>query len=127
MALQNDPAGYSRSEGCRALGVSRSGLYAELLKPQRPRQLQDRQLSKELSALFAQSRGTYGSRRLQQMLVRQAIFCGRNRILRLMSQLRLQVVQKRRFRPITTQSRHAEPIAPNRLKQLIWSRKRRQP
>jgi putative transposase len=118
MALQNDPAGYSRSESCRALGVSRSGFYAEALKAQRPRRLQDQKLSKELSALFAQSRSTYGSRRLQHMLARQAIYCGRNRILRLMSQLRLQVLQKRRFRPLTTQSRHPEPIAPNRLKQL---------
>ena len=118
MALQNDPAGYSRSESCRALGLSRSGFYAQAMKAQRPRRLQDQKLSKELSALFAQSRSTYGSRRLQQLLARQAIYCGRNRILRLMSQLRLQVLQKRRFRPLTTQSRHPEPIAPNRLKEL---------
>ena len=118
MALQNDPAGYSRSESCRALGVSRSGFYAQALKAQRPRRLQDQKLSKELCALFAQSRSTYGSRRLQRMLARQAIYCGRNRILRLMSQLRLQVLQKRRFRPLTTQSRHFEPLAPNRLKEL---------
>ena len=118
MALQNDPAGYSRSESCRALGVSRSGFYAEALKAQRPRRLQDQKLSKELSALFVQSRSTYGSRRLQHMLARQAIYCGRNRILRLMSQLQLQVLQKRRFRPLRTQSPHPEPIAPNRLKQL---------
>jgi putative transposase len=31
----------------------------------------------------------------------------------------LQAVQKRCFRPQTTQSRHDEPIAPNRLKDLI--------
>ena len=118
MALQNDPAGYSRSESCRALGGSRSGFYAQALMAQRPRRRQDQKLSKELFALFAQSRGTYGSRRLQRMLARQAIYCGRNRILRLMRQLRLQVLQKRRFRPLTTQSRHPEPLAPNRLKQL---------
>jgi putative transposase len=117
-ALQKDAFGYSRSESCRALGVSRSGLYAQLSKAQRPRRLQDGQLTKEISVLFTQSRGTYGSRRLQQMLARRAIHCGRNRILRLMSQLGLQVVQKRRFRPTTTQSRHDEPLAPNRLNQL---------
>jgi putative transposase len=117
-SLQKGGWGYSRSESCRALGVSRSGLYAQLSKPQRPRAVQDRQLSQELCALFTQSRETYGSRRLQQMLGRQAIRCGRNRILRLMKELGLQVVQKRRFRPRTTQSRHHEPIAPNRLNQL---------
>jgi putative transposase len=116
--LEKDGSGYSRSESCRALGLSRSGLYAQLSKLQRPRRVQDRQLSQELCALFAQSRATYGSRRLQQMLGRQAIHCGRNRILRLMRVLGLQVVQKRRFRPTTTHSRHDEPIAPNRLNQL---------
>jgi transposase InsO family protein len=30
----------------------------------------------------------------------------------------LQALQKRRFRPQTTQSRHTEPIAPNRFKEL---------
>jgi len=35
-----------------------------------------------------------------------------------MGQLRLQPVQKRRWRPRTTQSVHCEPIAPNRLDQL---------
>jgi putative transposase len=117
-SLQKDGSTYSRSESCRALGVSRSGLYAQLSKPQRPRRLQDRQLSQQLSVVFAQSRATYGSRRLQQMLARRTIRCGRNRILRLMRELGLQVVQKRRWRPRTTQSRHHEPIAPNRLNQL---------
>ena len=117
-SLQKDGSTYNRSESCRALGVSRSGLYAQLSKPQRPRRLQDRQLSQQLCVLFAQSRATYGSRRLQQMLARRTIRCGRNRILRLMRELGLQVVQKRRLRPRTTQSRHHEPIAPNRLNQL---------
>jgi transposase InsO family protein len=36
----------------------------------------------------------------------------------------LQALQKRRFRPQTTQSRHAEPIAPNRLKELIQAPQR---
>jgi putative transposase len=110
--------GYSRSQSCRLLGVCRSGLYAHRSKFQRPRRVEDRQLSQQLRALFTQSRNTYGSRRLQQMLARQAIRCGRNRILRLMKELEFQVLQKRRFRPRTTQSRHQEPIAPNRLNQL---------
>ena len=52
------------------------------------------------------------------MLRRQGIHCGRTRLVRLMRQLGLQPVQKRRSRPRTTQSVHREPIAPNRLNQL---------
>ena len=49
------------------------------------------------------------------MLHRQGIQCGKNRICRLMKKQGLKPVQKRRFRPQTTQSRQAEPIAPHRL------------
>ena len=116
--LQGAPDSYSRSELCRALGVSRSGLYDHGAKAQRPRCLQDKELAKEIELLFTQSRCTYGARRLQQMLRREGIRCGRNRLVRLMRELGLHAVQKRRFRPKTTQSSHDEPIAPNRLNQL---------
>jgi putative transposase len=44
--------------------------------------------------------------------------CGKERILRLRKRHGLRALQKRRFRPRTTQSRHEEPIAVNRLKGL---------
>jgi len=111
--LHGGPESYSRSELCRALGVSRSGLYDHGVKAQRPRCLQDKELAKEIELLFSQSRCTYGARRLQQMLRRKAIRCGRNRLVRLMRGLGLRAVQKRRFRPKTTQSSHQEAVAPN--------------
>ena len=101
-SLQSEPECYSRRELCRTFGVSRSGLYAQGAKAQRPRRLQDQQLAIEIEFHFHQSRCTYGARRLQQMLRRKAIRCGRNRLLRLMGELGLQAVQKRRFRPKTT-------------------------
>lgn len=112
------PHCYGRAELCRAFGVSRSGLYDHVLKPQGSRRLDDQALAKRLPPIFRQSRRTYGARRLQQALRRQGVYCGRRRLVRLMGQLRLQPVQKRRSRPRTTQSVHREPIAPNRLHQL---------
>ena len=117
--LHGGAESYSRTELCRALGVSRSGLYDHRAKAQRPRRLQDKELAKEIELLFSQSRRTYGARRLQRMLRRKAIRCGRNRLVRLMRELGLQAVQKRRFRPKTTQSSHQVAIAPNRLNQLL--------
>ena len=57
--LHGGPESYSRSELCRALGVSRSGLYDHGAKAQRPRRLQDKELAKEIELLFSQSRRTY--------------------------------------------------------------------
>jgi putative transposase len=52
------------------------------------------------------------------MLSRQGVGCGKERISRLMKERGLKAVQKRRHRPKTTQSRHDQPIAANRLKEL---------
>jgi putative transposase len=116
--MKTEPSCYSITEMCLTLGVSRSGLYDHSQKPQRQRRQQDEQLGEQIVLIFLESRQTYGSRRIQQMLRRQGLYCGKNRICRLMEAQALQPLQKRRFRPKTTQSSHAEPIAPNRLNQL---------
>src|SRR6266436_1764212 len=116
--MKTEQSCYSVAEMCLTLGVSRSGLYDHTQKNQRNRRQQDATLAEQIAVIFVQSRNTYGCRRIQQMLRRQGIQCGKNRIRRLMDEQALQAVQKRRFRPPTTQSRHDQPIAPNRLKEL---------
>jgi putative transposase len=109
---------YSTAELCAALDVSPSGLHTHQRKADGPRRQQDAQLAEQIGMLFLQSRRTYGCRRLRQALRRRALYCGTNRVCRLMRQQGLQARQKRRFRPRTTQSRHDAPIAPNRLAKL---------
>lgn len=116
--MRTEQSCYSVTEMCQALGVSRSGLYDHTQKNQRDRRQEDGALAEQIAVVFLESRNTYGCRRIQQMLRRQGIQCGKNRICRLMEDHGLRAVQKRRFRPQTTQSRHAEPIAPNHLKEL---------
>ena len=93
------PDCYGRAELCRAFGVSRSGLYDHALKPRAPGAFKTRCWPSRSHAIFRQSRRTYGARRLQQVLRRQGIHCGRKRLGRLMSQLGLRPVQKRRSVP----------------------------
>jgi putative transposase len=116
--MKTEPSCYSITEMCLTLGVSRSGLYDHSQKHQGQRRQQDGELAEQIALIFLESRQTYGSRRIQQMLRRQGLYCGKNRICRLMEAQALKPLQKRRFRPKTTQSSHAEPIAPNRLNQL---------
>ncbi len=117
--MKNDQdARYSVVELCWALGVSRSGLYDHEQKPDGERRREDDILAQKISLLFLTGRCTYGWRRIQKGLLREGIACGKKRILRLMRDQELEVIQKRAFRPKTTQSRHDQPIAPNRLKAL---------
>src|SRR5262249_38074386 len=116
--MEQDAAKYSKVELCQALGVSRSGWDHHQLKANCPRRRQDEMLAQKIMGIFDQSRRTYGWRRIAQMLAREGIGCGKERILRLMKQKALRPIQKRRQRPKTTQSRHDKPIAINRLKGL---------
>ena len=108
---------YSRSELCQALEISGSGCLAHFQKKQRPRQQEDQKLLALMEPIFRQSRGTYGSPRICAALRQVGLRCGKNRIHRLMRQQHWKARQKRRFRPRTTDSRHALPIAANRLAQ----------
>ena len=106
---------------CEALLVSRSGYY-DWRKRRRqpgPRQLENTLLRERIREEFARSRQTYGSPRLAH-----ALGCPgrRNRIARLMRLERIFARQRSKYRPVTTDSRHSGPIAPNRLQGLAIQR-----
>lgn len=99
----------------QALEVSPSGYYSHRHKGQRPRAQQDRILEQHIQQTFQASRATYGSPRIGACLQRKGLRHGKNRIARLMRRMGLRARQKRRYVPRTTQSDHAQPIAPNWL------------
>jgi transposase InsO family protein len=102
---------------CRTLEVSPSGFYAWQQRRAHPgpRTRQDARLLEVIAQIHQQSRQTYGSPRIEQVLRRQGLRHGRNRIARLMRQQHLQGRARRRYRVCTTDSRHDLPVAPNRL------------
>ena len=107
---------------CEALLVSRSGYYDWARRRHTPgaRQQENLRLRQQIREEFARSRQTYGSPRLARALGRRT---SRNRIARLMRQERLWARQRSKFRVPTTDSRHADPIAPNRLVGLVAQRR----
>ena len=100
---------------CRVLEVSRSGLYAWRRRPRPgPRARRDAELRGRIQEIHAESRGTYGSPRVHAQLERDDVRTGKTRVERLMRQDGLRGKIKRRFRT-TTDSDHAQPVAPNTL------------
>jgi putative transposase len=106
---------------CEALLVSRSGYYDWARRRHRPgrRQQENLVLRQRLREEFVRSRQSYGSPRLAR-----ALGCptSRNRIARLMRIERLWARQRSKYRVATTDSRHSDPIAPNRLLNLTVTR-----
>ena len=102
---------------CHVLGISPSGYYAWRGRPESRRAAQNRALLQHIRAIHADSIGTYGAPRVHATLRANGRGVGRHRIARLMRRdgLRGRAALPRRVR--TTDSRHAYPIAPNRVGQ----------
>ncbi len=101
---------------CALLGVSQSGYHAWKGRGESRRRRQDRELGRHLCHAFAISRQAYGSPRLMHELRDRGFAVGRRRVARLMRENGLKARPGRRF-TTTTDSAHAEPVAPNLLKQ----------
>jgi putative transposase len=71
---------------CRLMRVSAAGYYAWRGRPESRRQQANRDLVEEIKRVQAQSRGTYGRRRVYAQLQAQGGSCSRHRVARLMRQ-----------------------------------------
>ena len=102
----------STAQCCRALGVSRSGLYAARQRQRSAKQLSV--LDVQAKAAFEASGQSYGSRRLSVELKAQGLAVGRYKARGLMRNNGLRARWRRKFTH-TTDSRHSLPVAPNVL------------
>ena len=97
---------------CRLLDVSRSGYYAARQRQRRPRVVCAQSVA--LAAVFHDSGGSYGSRRLSVALKAQGMPVGRYRARSLMRHQQLKSSWRRKF-VHTTDSKHDLPVAENIL------------
>jgi len=98
---------------CQVLKLSRSGYYD--WRRHKERGCFETLAASRIKSLFLASRKTYGTRRIKEALYTQyGMRFSRRRIGRLMREMGL-VVQKKRYRPRTTDSRHKHPVAENLL------------
>ena len=100
---------------CRVLGVSPSGYYAWLVRPQSKRERANAELSDRLRAIHRRSKGTYGVARVHAELADEKIAIGKNRVARLMRASGLRGVTRRRWITTTRRDRNARP-APDLVK-----------
>jgi transposase InsO family protein len=117
--IKNLSAEFSIRDLCSLLQVSRSAYYKWHLGTESPRTEANRNLLEQIRCVHEESRLTYGSPRVTQQLLRNKVPCSENRVARLMRRHGLRARHKKPFRPRTTQSHHGEPLAPNRLKELV--------
>ncbi len=101
---------------CRHFDVSKSGYYSWLKKRPALREIKQTFLTTEIIRLFENSKKTYGSPRIFQELVRKRLPCSENTVAKIMKKLGLTADLKKKFKVLTTDSNHANPIAPRIFK-----------
>ena len=97
---------------CRVLRVSRSGFYAWLDREPSARRVADDDLAREVARIHADSRGTYGAPRIHADLKEAGTRVSRRRVARLMRELGIEGVSRRRRRR-TTIPDQSRPPAPD--------------
>lgn len=100
---------------CEILEVSPSGYYASRKRSPCARAIADERLMLNVRIAHAKSGGTYGAPRVQRELADDGLSVGTKRVARLMREDGLVGRAPRGWRPTTTDSAHAHPIAPNLL------------
>jgi len=84
---------------CRVLNVSKSGYYDWLGRPESPRQLRNKELTKMIREIHAASRESYGSPRVHaELTLGLGEKVNRKRVARLMREAGLQGIYRRRGR-----------------------------
>jgi putative transposase len=103
---------------CRLFTVSRNCYYRWLKIDKKD----DYQLNELIKNIFETSRKTYGTRRIKKKLEQlYGLIISRRKIARIMKNLSLKCLNKRRFRVQTTDSNHRYMISPNLLKQDFYA------
>ena len=100
---------------CCVLAVSKAGDYAWRHREPSARTQANTALATQIRAVHHQSRRPYGSPRVTEELRAPGVRCSENRVARVMRREAMRAKGRRRFRVITTDSRHGEPVAPNVL------------
>ena len=114
--IEKNRQAYSTTLMCELLSVSRSGLNAARVRTPSKRTLDDEQLLKQIRHSQHKHRGCYGRRRMTtEVSQAQGRQINPKRVARLMREHGLQSHKRRRFRVVTTDSKHAHPVAPNVL------------
>lgn len=112
--IESQRDSYNVTMMCELLDVSRSGYFAARKRPVLDREHSNRRLVGEIRRRQERHRGRYGRRRMSRELSRDlGQQVNVKRVGRLMREEGLQSQKRRRFRVVTTNSKHEHPIAPN--------------
>jgi putative transposase len=106
---------------CRVLNVRRSSFYGWVKRTPSQREVKNRILLAEIVKIHDKYEQTYGSPRMRAELNSQGHKCGISRVTNLMNKHNIVAKTTKKFK-VTTDSNHAQPVAPNLLEQQFTAK-----
>ncbi|MBP9708164.1 MAG: IS3 family transposase [Oligoflexales bacterium] len=102
---------------CNVLAVSRSGFYDWLTRDNSTKNIRLELIKLEIRSIFKKSRKTYGVPRMLKALLAKGYKIGKEKVAELMRIIGLKPKASKRFKALTTQSKHKYPVVSNKLNQ----------
>lgn len=96
------------------MGVSRSGYYKWVERPESERQLQHKEWTKQVKEVFDKSRQLYGSPKVTQQLNKNGVSISERTVTRIMKENGIQSRTVKKYKA-TTNSKHSLPVQENVL------------
>ncbi|WP_091027201.1 IS3 family transposase [Glycomyces harbinensis] len=112
--IEAEKAHYEITWMCRLLGVARSTFYYWKNRAETATEVRRRDLAGQIGRVFADSRKTYGCRRVCAQLNREGVACSVGLVADLMRELGLEAVQPRAWKKTTVPGEVAEEV-PDRI------------
>lgn len=106
---------HSVEKMCKALQVSRSGYYNWLQQRPSHRSIQGEQLLQDIKEVYHGSKQRYGSPKVTEDLHDMGWKVSRQRVARIMRKEGIRSIVTKKFRGVTTDSKHSFPVAKNHL------------
>jgi transposase InsO family protein len=100
---------------CRILSVSCSGFYKWLNHKQTKQEVKRNELTSTIKKIYNNHKGRIGSPKMHIELAEQGIKAGKNQVAEQMRKNNLRAITHKRFRVMTTDSKHDFPVAENLL------------
>lgn len=102
---------------CEVLEVSPSGFYKWSKHEPSQQELRKKEIQERIKYHFYDNKKCYGSPKITQMLLKEGYKISKRTVSNYMKELGLRSIVSKKFKVVTTDSNHSNPIAPNLLNQ----------
>jgi len=115
--IENHRSDFSVVKMCKVLGVSTSGYFKWRNQEPSQQEIRKKEIQERITYLYYDSNKIYGSPKITSLLKKEGYNITERTVGLYMKELSLRSCVSKKFKVVTTDSKHDYPVAPNKLNQ----------